>query len=241
MANKAKILLVEDDVPTAEMVKILLSRCGCDASIAHTGKEGMGLALEFKFDLIILDIDLPDIIGFDLFSRLRKMAGTALTPILFISGRSDEANRRRGFKLGAVDYIEKPFSGSVFTHRILSHLKIKPHCDPTTQFSGKAKNMKLPMLQNLSWGSGGKSPYLEEKLRVVSVRRRTGNNSCSFIPNACDRKASSSSVTHRIWASILEMVFSPMSQPTRAQRADNMVCVQPFPYRIFRTTGPTMF
>jgi len=140
VANKAKILLVEDDVPTAEMVKILLSRSGCDASIAHTGKEGMGLAMEFKFDLIILDIDFPDTIGFDLFSRLRKVAGTALTLILFISGRSDEANRRRGFKLGAVDYIEKPFfSGSVFTHRILSHLKIKPHSDPTTQFSGKAK------------------------------------------------------------------------------------------------------
>ena len=139
MTDKAKILLVEDDVPTAEMVKILLSRSGCDALIAHTGKEGMGLALEFKFDLIILDIDLPDIIGFDLFSRLRKLAGTALTPILFISGRSDEANRRHGFKLGAVDYIEKPFSGSAFTHRILSHLKMKFHNDATAQLLCKPK------------------------------------------------------------------------------------------------------
>jgi len=127
MTDKAKILLVEDHVPTAEMVKILVSRSGCDALIAHNGKEGIGLALEFEFGLILLDIDLPDTTGFDIFERLRQSPKNASTPIIFISGRSGEADRRQGFKLGAVDYIEKPFSGSAFTHRILSHLRITVH------------------------------------------------------------------------------------------------------------------
>jgi DNA-binding response OmpR family regulator len=124
MTDKAKILLVEDHVPTAEMAKILLSRNGCDALVAHTGKEGIALALEFEFGLIILDIDLPDLTGFDILERLRQLPGTASTPIIFITGRSDKASWRRGLELGAVDYIQKPFEGPAFIRRIFSHLKI---------------------------------------------------------------------------------------------------------------------
>jgi two-component system cell cycle response regulator len=68
-------------------------------------------------------VDLPDMNGFELFRRLRQNLDLSVTPIIFMSGRSDEASWRRGLELGAVDYIEKPFSGSAFVRRILSHIK----------------------------------------------------------------------------------------------------------------------
>jgi putative two-component system response regulator len=124
MKKQAKILVVEDHEPTAMLLAVLLTRAGCSVEVASNGKKAMQLAHKGHFQLITLDVDLPDVSGFEIFVRLRKNPSSSTTPILFISGRSDETNWRRGIELGAVDYIEKPFGGPAFTRRILSHLKI---------------------------------------------------------------------------------------------------------------------
>ena len=83
----------------------------------------MRLAQEGKFDLITLDIDLPDTDGLELCRRLKQDAHLCHIPVIFVSGRPYEGNRQRCFELGAADYIVKPFDVSVFVSRIFSHLK----------------------------------------------------------------------------------------------------------------------
>jgi DNA-binding response OmpR family regulator len=120
--GKVRILIVEDDAPLAQMLVFLLMRFGCEVQTVHTGKEGMQLAQKIRFDLITLDIDLPDADGFSICSKLKHQDFTRNTPIVFISGRSLEGNAERSLELGAVDYITKPF-GVEFASRLLSHIK----------------------------------------------------------------------------------------------------------------------
>ena len=123
MSEKPKILIIEDDTPVAMMMVHALSRAGCDALVANTGGKGMELARENKFDLITLDVDLPDISGFEICSELKQRHLSCHTPIVFVSGRPCENDRQRGLELGAVDYITKPFDAMDFVSRIMSCVK----------------------------------------------------------------------------------------------------------------------
>jgi putative two-component system response regulator len=123
MTDKTKILIVEDDTPLAMMMVSLLHQAGCDMMIANTGEKGMQLAHENKFDLITLDVDLPDINGFKICHELKQRHHSRRTPIIFISGRLCEKDRQHGLELGAVDYITKPFFAEDFASRILSHIR----------------------------------------------------------------------------------------------------------------------
>jgi DNA-binding response OmpR family regulator len=125
MTSKTKILVVEDETPVAMMMVHILTRAGCDVQAAHTGRKGMELALETKFDLITLDVDLPDINGFDVCSELKLRHISRNTPIVFISARPFEENKERSLEVGAADYITKPFEADDFIFRIISLAKIK--------------------------------------------------------------------------------------------------------------------
>jgi DNA-binding response OmpR family regulator len=123
MSAKAKILIVEDEAAVASMMAILLKHAGCEASVAYNGKAGMKLATEIKFDLIALDIDLPDVNGLMICRELKQRHFSRHTPIVFISGRLLEEDIQLGLELGAVDYITKPFGANDFVRRILAHMK----------------------------------------------------------------------------------------------------------------------
>jgi DNA-binding response OmpR family regulator len=123
MKGKAKILIVEDDTPLAMLMVHVLSDAGCDVKAAHTGKKGMELAQENQFDLITLDVNLPDTSGFDICSELKERHISRHTPIIFISAQTGEQDLRKGFALGAADYIPKPFDPNALAPRLLSHVK----------------------------------------------------------------------------------------------------------------------
>lgn len=120
--EKIRVLIVEDDTPLAMMMVHVLSRAGCDVQVASTGKTGLELAQQNKFDLITLDIDLPGISGLEICRELKQRHLTRHTPVVFVTGRLGEQDVRRGLELGAVDYITKPF-GVEFAPRLLSHIK----------------------------------------------------------------------------------------------------------------------
>ena len=120
---KPKILVVEDQPAVSETMIYLLKQVGCEAVSAKTGTEGMRLAQAGEFDLITLDIDLPDISGLEVCRRLKRNPRLCHTPVIFVSGRLCEGNRQHCFELGAADYIVKPFDAFVFVSRIFSHLK----------------------------------------------------------------------------------------------------------------------
>jgi DNA-binding response OmpR family regulator len=123
--QKSRILIVEDDMPLAMMMVSLLTRAGCETEVATTGARALNMARDGNFDLITLDVDLPDMSGFEICRRLKENS-FCQTPIIFITGRPLEEDQRRGFELGAVDYIAKPFETFEFASRLLSHIKPAP-------------------------------------------------------------------------------------------------------------------
>lgn len=123
MSAKPKILIVEDETPVSMMMVFLLTRAGYETEVASTGEEAMQKTEGSDFDLITLDVDLPDIKGFEVCRRLKKNPIWRDTPVIFISGRLDEQDRQRGLALGAADYITKPFGADEFISRIRPHVK----------------------------------------------------------------------------------------------------------------------
>jgi DNA-binding response OmpR family regulator len=133
MKGSGKILVVEDDVHQAVLMVRMLSQAGCNVMAVHTGKKGMELALENQFDLIALDVCLPDLDGFEICKELKQRHISRQTPIVFVSGNCDEEKMQHGLKLGAVDYITKPFPFD-FVRRMLAPITRKA----STVYTGNA-------------------------------------------------------------------------------------------------------
>jgi len=122
-AARPRILIVEDHADVLATMRYLLKRAGCDTAGARTGAEAVRLARENRFDLITLDIDLPDANGLELCRRFKQDRKLGHIPVVFVSGRLCEGNRQRCLELGAADYIVKPFDALVFVARIFAQLK----------------------------------------------------------------------------------------------------------------------
>ena len=106
------------------MIRFLLARAGCETQGALDAKTALRLAQAQVFDLITLDVEMPDGSGFRLFQKLKLIPHLKETPILFVSGQATIENQQYALgELGAADFIEKPFSASEFVPRLLSHIK----------------------------------------------------------------------------------------------------------------------
>ena len=116
----AKILLVEDDAQIAYIVKETLEEKGYEVTWATTGLEGLEDFKLVRFDLILIDLMLPEMDGFSLCKHIRL---TSDVPILIISAKQDDVDKVMSLGLGADDYIEKPFSLVELEARIQSHLR----------------------------------------------------------------------------------------------------------------------
>jgi DNA-binding response OmpR family regulator len=123
MTGKPKILIVENDTPLVMLMVSLLTRAGCDVVVANTGKKGMELARENRFDLIALETDLPDLNAFEIAYDLKKRHISRRTPIVFIGGRPPEEGQQRSQKLGSTDYVDKPFDVPKFTSLVLARVR----------------------------------------------------------------------------------------------------------------------
>ena len=111
-----KILLIEDEKKLATFIEKGLAQAGHNIQACSDGAEGLQLAASENFDLILLDLMLPGINGFDILKNLRSFGIT--TPVMIISALSDTAQIVEGLDLGAVDYIRKPFEWEELLARI---------------------------------------------------------------------------------------------------------------------------
>ncbi len=118
-----RIAIVEDEAELAALVEYNLERNGFHARILAGGKGTLAELETWKPDLIVLDVMLPDIDGFDLCRQIRKTPTLARTPVLFLTARSDEVDRVLGLELGGDDYITKPFSPRELVARVKAHLR----------------------------------------------------------------------------------------------------------------------
>ena len=115
----SKILLVEDEEAIAELEKDYLELSGFEVTIEMEGNAGLQRALSEDFDMIILDVMLPGMDGFEICERIRQEQNT---PILMVSAKKEEYDKIHGLGLGADDYITKPFSPSELVARVKAHM-----------------------------------------------------------------------------------------------------------------------
>lgn len=113
------ILIIEDEVSIAELEKDYLELSGFEVKIETTGDKGLETALAEDFDLIILDLMLPNLDGFEVCKAIREKKDI---PILLVSAKREDIDKIRGLGLGADDYITKPFSPSELVARVKAHM-----------------------------------------------------------------------------------------------------------------------
>lgn len=119
----ARLLLVEDDIDLAEMIASFFSLNGYDVDTAAWASEALELTAQHGYQLIILDVRLPDMDGFALCRKLREQGRTKNTPLLFLTERSARDDRLQGLELGVVDYITKPFDLQLMGLRVRNILQ----------------------------------------------------------------------------------------------------------------------
>lgn len=108
------VLVVDDEAPIADLITITLSQIGLPCVQAHSGSEAADLIETQRFDLILLDVMLPDVDGFALMEHIAPTG----TPVIFLTARGDLKDRVRGLNLGAYDYIVKPFAAPELLARV---------------------------------------------------------------------------------------------------------------------------
>lgn len=105
-----KILLVEDNIEILENTCEMLSLSGLTVFMASGAREGLAIVSDEKPDVIITDVIMPDMDGWQMVERLRDDPDTAHIPVIFLTGHTDSAYRERARSLGVVDYLVKPFT-----------------------------------------------------------------------------------------------------------------------------------
>ena len=148
-----RILIVDDMSVNIDLMKSVLSKKDYQIVAARNGKSALAKAKANQFDLILLDIILPDIDGFEVCAAIKGNKRNAETPIIFLTGQRDNESLIKGFKLGAVDYILKPFSEEELLARVHLHLSLARTQEELVKAKVKAEEAakaKAMFLANMS-------------------------------------------------------------------------------------------
>lgn len=126
------ILIIEDEIKIARFLELELHHEGYDVSISHDGREGLNMALENTYDLLILDVMLPSLNGMEVLRRIRQVSEL---PVIMLTAKDDVMDKVMGLDLGAQDYLTKPFAIEELLARIrvLFKLKSSNSTVPSTQ------------------------------------------------------------------------------------------------------------
>src|SRR5688572_1746754 len=120
MPNSAQVLIIEDDPRLVEVLADCLAREGIEVTHAGRGLEAIGLIPDGKFDLVLLDLGLPDTGGFEVLQQIKTIPAGRDLPVVLLTAWNGTHDKLRGFELGAVDYITKPFELAELRARVRS-------------------------------------------------------------------------------------------------------------------------
>jgi two-component system cell cycle response regulator CtrA len=166
-----RILLVEDDPTTSKSIELMLSHANLNVYTTDLGEEGIDLAKLYDYDLILLDLGLPDMNGHEVLRQLRL--ARVDTPILILSGADDTENKIKGFGFGADDYLTKPFHREELVARIHAIIRRSKGHSQSVIRTGKIE----VNLDAKTVSVGGKPVHLTGKeyqmLELLSLRKGT--------------------------------------------------------------------
>jgi len=208
---RPRILVIEDAPENVRFVGRLLKRFGA-VHFALGGREGLALARRLKPDLILLDVEMPDLSGYDVIGRLRGDPETAPIPVIFLTGRSDGADEAKGLELGAIDYIAKPFNAAVVLARVRNHLKLVDYGRRlralNAELERRAATDELTRLPN-------RRAYLDMAARELQRFRRHADD-CSILLLDIDHfKAVNDTYGHDAGDAVLQEVARRLVKATR--------------------------
>ncbi len=166
-----RILLIEDDQTTSRSIELMLAHANLNVYATDLGEEGIDLAKLYDYDLILLDLNLPDMNGHDVLRQLRL--ARIDTPILLLSGEGDTDSKLKGFGFGADDYLTKPFHREELIARIHAIIRrSKGHAQSIIRTGNIAVNLDTKTVE-----VGGSPVHLTGKeyqmLELLSLRKGT--------------------------------------------------------------------
>jgi CheY-like chemotaxis protein len=130
MNERKPLVLIVDDVPkNIQLLSLILSRKNYEIAFAVSGEQALEMLESISPELILLDIVMPGMDGFEVCEKIRANPVTEGIPIIFLTGRAAAEDIKKGFQTGAVDYISKPFNSEELLARVKTHIELKRNQD----------------------------------------------------------------------------------------------------------------
>jgi len=199
-ANRpAPVVLVVDDQPAnVRVVGQLLTRAGYEIIPALSGEEGLVLATETAPDLVLLDMRMPGLTGFDVLQALQALEATREVPVIFLTADDERDSLTRAFAAGAVDYIVKPFVAEELLGRVRTHIELKQSRDALKRIAVERQQIAETIAHDLRNYFANilfaadmlRDPDLpvETRLRLAESIRQSGDSGVLFLQAVLDQQ-----------------------------------------------------
>lgn len=166
-----RVLLIEDEEPIARSIELMLKAAGFNTYVTDLGEEGVDLGKVYEYDIIVLDLDLPDITGYEVLQQLRN--ARVNTPVLILSGNPDIEAKVKTLGVGADDYLTKPFNKDELVARITAIVRrSKGHAESVIKTGNILVNLDAKTVE-----VGGRRVHLTGKeyqmFELLSLRKGT--------------------------------------------------------------------
>ena len=192
--EEAKILLVDDSVQNLRLLGNMLREKNYQIALAQNGKEGLQLAAKILPDLILLDIMMPELDGYEVCKRLKEDEKTRHIPVIFLTAKTSNNDIVSGFQIGGVDYITKPFNKEELFMRIKTHLELKQAHDKISRQAESLKELNATkdkmfsvISHDLRAPLGGIKSMLDLMYEDQSANKQISPQSLNSLKNAADQ------------------------------------------------------
>jgi two-component system, OmpR family, response regulator CpxR len=184
-----KLLLVDDDVELCSLLKEFLMREGFTIAVEHDGKRGLEQATSGSADLVVLDVMLPTIDGFEVLRQLRRVSSV---PVLMLTARSEDVDRIIGLELGADDYLAKPFNPRELAARIRAILRRMEKREPSEEGRIEVNGVILDPASREAFSNGKRVELTTFEFDILEILMRSAGRVLSrdaLMENMYNRKA----------------------------------------------------
>lgn len=164
MAEKLyRVLVADDNYSNRQLIKLILIKNGYDVTLLEDGQKVLEQVKNINPDIILLDIMMPEMNGFEVCRELKQMPKVKRIPVIFITGLQDTDNIARGFEYGGVDYITQPFENAELLARLKTHLELKNSRERLIKMVTREKRTKKKLLSMLH-----KLQLAKEQIKTLS-------------------------------------------------------------------------